>query len=419
MSKIRISFFAEILIRDLDGATRTMFEIIDRIDRDRFEFIFFCGVPPEEDIGFEVFHVPTLTIPFNKTYKMASMMGMGPSIVSRLDEFEPDLIHIATPAPLGYFGLKYALKKELSISSIYHTHFMSYIKYYTNNTPIITSAFEAAVVQHNRSFYNRCTKIFVPTIAVKEELEEKGFNAELMNIWPRGVKTNLFNPSKKDENYIRNLVSNDKKNIIFASRLVWEKNLEVLIDLQNIITKKELNFNLIIAGNGMAKEELENRIPDAFFLGHVHHKELAKLYASADYFIFTSVTETYGNVVTEAMASGVPCIIADGGGSASLIKQGINGYLCKPNEAKDYLHKIQLLEGHPEFRERMVAQAIAEMQDCTWDKIIGRFFDEVEFLAQNGKIRRPQNKNQNQPFSISLDLSLFGERALYSLVSVA
>ena len=143
MSKISISFFAEILIRDLDGATRTMFEIIDRIDRDRFEFIFFCGVPPEEDIGFEVFHVPTLTIPFNKTYKMASMMGMGPSIVSRLDEFEPDLIHIATPAPLGYFGLKYALKKELPISSIYHTHFMSYIKYYTNNTPIITSAFTA------------------------------------------------------------------------------------------------------------------------------------------------------------------------------------------------------------------------------------------------------------------------------------
>ena len=385
MKKTRIAFFAEILVRDFDGATRTMFEIIDRIDRDRFEFIFFCGVPPTEDIGFEVFHIPTLTLPFNKTYKMASMVGMGPSIIEKLDNFGPDLIHVATPAPLGYFALKYGLRRNVSVTTIYHTHFISYIKYYTHNTPLITSAFEAAMVQHNRSFYNRCDKIFVPTLTMKEELEERGFDGNLMEIWQRGINTELFNPSKRDDEYMQRIVDNGKKNILFVSRLVWEKNLEVLINLQNIINDKNLNFNLIIAGDGVAKDELEKRIPDAFFLGHVGHEELAKLYASSDYFIFTSVTETYGNVVAEAMVSGLACIAADGGGPRSFIKEGINGYLCKPNNAKDYLNKIQLLEDHPEFKKRMTEQGIKDMKDLTWDLLVDILLNNMDKLIKEKK----------------------------------
>lgn len=419
MSKIRVAFFAEILTRDLDGATRTMFEIIDRIDKDRFEFIFFCGVPPKEDIGFEVFHIPTLTIPFNKTYKMASMVGMGPSIIDKLNQFNPDLIHIATPAPLGYFALKYSLRKGLPVTTIYHTHFMSYIKYYTNNTPVITPAFEAAVIQHNKSFYNRCSKVFVPTSAVKEELEDKGFNSALMQLWPRGVKGDLFNPSKRDIEYIKNLVGNDRKNIIFASRLVWEKNLEVLIDLQNLIEEKNLSFNMIIAGDGMAKDEMLQKMPNAFFLGHVNHVTLAKLYASSDYFIFPSVTETYGNVITEAMASGVPCLIADGGGSRSLIKQGINGFLCKPHDAKDYLHKMQLLEDHPEFRARMIEQAVTEMGELTWDKIVSQFFNEIEMLNMHWRIDKGHNRNFNNPNNINRSFNDLSDHYINLLCSVA
>ncbi|MDG2450608.1 MAG: glycosyltransferase family 1 protein [Saprospiraceae bacterium] len=411
MRKKKIAFFAEILIRDFDGATRTMFEIIDRIDRTKFEFIFFCGVPPKEDIGFEVFHIPTLTIPFNKTYKMASMVGMGPAIAQRLDEYNPDLIHISTPAPLGYFALKYGLKRNIPVTTIYHTHFISYIKYYTHNTPLITSAFEKALIQHNKSFYNRCSKVFVPTETMKEELEERGFATHNMKIWRRGINTQLFNPSNKDEPFIKNLVKNEKTNILFASRLVWEKNLQVLVDIQELINKKQLKYNMIIAGDGVARVELEQLMPEAIFLGHVSHEKLAKLYSSCDYFLFSSITETYGNVVAEAMVSGIPCIVADGGGPKSFIKEGINGFICKPNEAKDYLRKIRLLENHPEFKLRMQKQGIKDMESLTWSNLVEDLFDDFEGIIEESIFKNAKKKKSNSNdldssflFKVSSDL---------------
>ena len=395
MKKKKIAFFAEILIRDFDGATRTMFEIIDRIDRDKYEFTFFCGVPPKEDIGFEVVHIPTLTIPFNKTYKMASMVGMGPFILDKLNSFEPDLIHVATPAPLGYFALKYGLKHSIPVTSIYHTHFISYIKYYTHNTPLITSAFEQLLIQHNKSFYNRCSKVFIPTETMKEELADNGFDTSNMAIWQRGINTKLFNPDKKDEKYIKELVKNDNKNILFTSRLVWEKNLQVLVDIQKMIKDQNLPYNLIIAGDGVARTELERLIPEAHFLGHLSHLELAKIYASSDYFIFTSVTETYGNVVAEAMVSGLPCIVADGGGPKSFIKEGINGFICRPNDAKDYLRKIKLLEEHPDFRDRMKAQCVKDMKDLTWNNLVERLFGDIDQLIdQNHQIQKERARER-------------------------
>ncbi len=381
MKKIKIAFFAEVLIREFDGATRTIYEIIDRIDKTRFEFIFFCGMPPKEQIGWEIYHVPTLTIPFNKDYKMASMFRMGPRIENRLKRFNPDLIHVATPSPLGYFALKYGLKKKIPVTTIYHTHFISYVRYYTNNTPLLTEALKSALISHNKSFYNRCTKVFVPTKAMSLELRQIGFDEALMKTWPRGIKLEVFHPGKRDTAYIKSLVNNDNQNIIFASRLVWEKNLNVLIDLYNDIVKRELPLNMIVAGDGIAKEELMQRMPNATFVGHVNHDQLSVLYASCDYFVFTSVTETFGNVITEAMASGIPCIIADGGGSRSLIKQGINGYLCKPNQSEDYLDKIVLLQEHPEFREMMINQALKDVSHLSWDQLVGSLLSDMKALA--------------------------------------
>jgi glycosyltransferase involved in cell wall biosynthesis len=381
MKKIKVAFFAEVLIRDFDGSTRTIAEITDRIDRNRFEFLFFCGVPPVGSFAFEVFHVPVMTIPFNKDYKMASMFLMGPRVEERLDRFAPDLIHISTPSPLGYFALKYGLRKSLPVTSIYHTDFISYIKYYTNNTPLVTSALESMVIMHNKNFYNRCTRVFAPTRAMIDDLSDRDFAVDNMVIWPRGIKMDLFNPSKANKKYIKAVAQNDHLNLLFVSRLVWEKNLEVLIDMYDEIERQALPYNLIIAGSGVAKEEMMRRMPKAIFLGHRSHEELSILYASSDYFVFTSVTETFGNVITEAMASGTPCLIADGGGSRSLIKQGINGFLCKPNNAKDYLHKVDLLEKHPTFKKMLIQQALEDVSGMSWSRLVSSLFDQMERLA--------------------------------------
>jgi len=381
MKKIRVAFFAEVLIKEYDGATRTMFQIIERIDTSKFEFLFFCGIPPEGDFAHEVFHVPSLTIPFNKTYKMASMVGMGPKITERLSSFNPDVVHIATPSPLGYYGLKYGRAHDIPVMSIYHTHFISYVKYYTKNTPLITQALEHAMVLHNKSFYDKCNLVYMPTDEMIHQLAHRGFRTDQMQLWRRGIDLDLFGPENGERAYLEKLVRNDHVNLLFASRLVWEKNLETLIKIYELSKERGLKYNFIIAGDGVAKKTLEERMPDAYFLGHTNQKVLSKIYASADYFVFPSVTETYGNVVAEAMASGLPCVVADGGGVKSFIKQGVNGFLCHPNDPSDYLRMIEILEHQPELKEKMTYRAYQDVMSLRWDQLVDQYFEDISYLS--------------------------------------
>lgn len=387
MKKTRVAFFAEVLIKDFDGATRTMFQIIDRIDTSKFEFLFFCGVPPVQDFDHEVYHVPAVTIPFNKTYKVASMVGNGPGITKKLDSFNPDVIHIATPSLLGYYGLKYGRANNIPIFSIYHTHFISYIKYYTKNTPLITQALEQAVVTHNKSFYNKCDMLYMPTEEMVVQLRRRGFATDHMKIWKRGIDLELFNPQKRNVEYIRNLVNNDHPNILFASRLVWEKNLETLIGLYDLAQERGFKFNFIIAGDGVAREEMQRRMPNALFLKHTKQSVLSKLYASADYFVFPSITETYGNVVAEAMASGLPCIVADGGGVKSFIKQGVNGFLCKHDDPADFLRMLEILENQPFLKKNLTDQAYKDIRNLDWKVLVNQYFTDVQYLSDAPKNR--------------------------------
>ncbi len=385
--KIKVAFFAEVLIKHFDGATRTMFQIIERVDRERYEYLFFCGMPPVQDIGFEVFHVPAWTVPFNKTYKMASVFGMGPRIKKRLERYKPDVIHISTPSPLGYYALKYAKAHNVPVVSIYHTHFLSYVKYYTKGTPILTQALEGALAYHNRSFYDRCDLVYVPTDEIIEELSEKDFDTSNMILWQRGINTELFNPAKRDKAYLRGLTGKEGLDVLFASRLVWEKNLETLIGIYDLLMQSDMNYNLIIAGEGVALEELEKRLPKAIFLGYIEHEMLSKVYASSDYFVFTSDTETYGNVVAEAMASGLPCICADGGGVRSIIQHGVNGFLCNVHDAADYIRMIDILQNHPSLRDAITSRARADAVRLDWDSLVATYFTDVARLAGKGRFQ--------------------------------
>ncbi len=381
MKKVRVAFFAEVLVREFDGATRTMFQIIDRIDTSKFEFLFFCGVAPEEDFGHEVFHMPSLTIPFNKTYKMASMVGMGPKITDKLESFSPDVIHISTPSPLGYFALKYGRARKVPVISIYHAHFMSYIKYYTNNTPVITQVIEHAVVAHAKSFYDRCNTVYLPTGELINELDGHGFKTSHMKVWRRGIDLDLFNPQKKNKEYIANLVRNDNKNILFVGRLVWEKNLECLMNMYDMVRERGLKYNFIIAGEGVARPQLEKRMTQAYFLKHTKQSVLAKIYASSDFFISPSVTETYSNAIAEAMACGVPCLVADSGGVKGFVKQGINGFLCNPNDPADYLKMIEILSNQSVLVNSITNQAYLDVMMLRWDQLVTQYFDDVALLT--------------------------------------
>ena len=384
--KIRVAFFADILVKDFDGASRTMFQIIERIPSDQFEFLFFCGMPPKDDIGHEVFKVPSLPIPFNSTYKLAIPMLSWFSMRRRLKEFQPDVIHIASPSPLGDFAFQYKKSRNIPVITIYHTHFLSYIGYYLRPLPFLVKPALKTVAYGQKKFYDQSSLMYIPTMQMVDELNAFNFDTGKMKIWQRGINHELFNPSKRDVPRIKELTQNVKPNILFASRLVWEKNLATLIRIFRKSKEDGDKYNFIIAGDGVAEDALSEKMPGAFMLGKVDHDTLAALYASADVFLFPSVSETYGNVVVEAMASGCPCVIAKGGGSQSLVEHGKTGFLCDPEDESDYLARIDQVVNGPVLKEAFVKNGIEYTQSLNWDTLCETYFDDVARLGNTGEL---------------------------------
>ncbi|MEM8909793.1 MAG: glycosyltransferase, partial [Bacteroidota bacterium] len=139
--------------------------------------------------------------------------------------------------------------------------------------------------------------------------------------------------------------------------------------------------NFIIIGDGVAKTALEAAMPNAHFLGHINHERLSVLYASADVFLFPSDTESYGNVVVEAMASGLPCVIANGGGSGSLVEHGINGFTCPPRHPLTYLQYIEQLLNNNNLRQQIIDNGLTYARQLDWDRLADRYFDELSALC--------------------------------------
>jgi glycosyltransferase involved in cell wall biosynthesis len=387
VKRTRVAFFAEILIEDFDGAARTMFQLINRIDQTRFEYLFIYGVGPDQILDFESLKIPAIAIPVNINYKMALPVLAQTRLKKKLQSFAAEIVHIATPSLLGNFGLNYALQNRLPAITIYHTHFISYIDYYFKHTPFLISSIKQRMAENHRSFYNRCDKIYVPADSIKQELVEIGIDDDKMQIWKRGVDTSLFSPIKRDLSLMRRLTGTYNPTILFASRLVWEKNLEILFAVYDAMQAAENPVNFLVVGDGTARQSCQERMPKAIFTGSVTHDYLSVLYASSDVFLFPSVSETYGNVVLEAMASGLPCVIADAGGSKDFIEQGINGFKCKPYNAYDYAEKIELIIHSPLLRKQFAGKGLEESAKLSWPQLAQQYFDDVTNLANKSVLQ--------------------------------
>ncbi len=386
---IKVAFFAEMMIEDFDGASRTMFQLINRIDTSRFEFFFIYGTGPEQLDSFKSLRIPAFHIPFNRNYTLAVPAIAQKSIRKQLKEFQPDVIHIATPSMLGNYALQYAKKNEIPTISIYHTHFISYIDYYLKKTPFLITPTKKQFIKQTVRFYNKCSKVYIPSKTIQKELTSIGINPERLTLWQRGIDTQLFSPRKKDLKYIRKITQNKKPNILFVSRLEWEKNLTTLIAIYQHCRALALDCNFIIVGDGTAKAACMEQMSGAHFLGKRSHQELAKIYASATLFLFPSITETYGNVVIEAMASGLPCITADQGGSSDFIQDEINGFKCKAQDTYEYVFRIQQLIDNQGLRKKIKKSALKYSKQYNWQHLANTYFDD---LSESAGVLTPSEK---------------------------
>lgn len=388
---LRVAYFAGTMRVGHDGVTRVLYRLIDHLHDRKIDHVFFAPiVPPPGGCTTRFCKVPSMTFPLYRDYRV-SMPGMK-HFERTLNDFKPDILHINSPCPLGTAAVKYGRRHNVPVVATYHTHFASYAKYY--NVP----ALEGISWKYFRNLYNGCQRVFVPSQPILEELLRHGL--ENLEFLPHGVDTEAFNPRFRSTAWRASIGAEGRQVLLFAGRLVWEKDLQTLADAYTILKRRRDDVLFVLAGDGPIRTELERRMPDAEFLGQQAGSDLATAYASSDLFIFPSTTETFGNVTIEAMASALPPVCAREGGASGLIDHGRNGVLARPRDPEDLVSCILDLLDHPEKREGMRLEALASAQHQRWDHIFDRLLESYEEIIQKFSMTTQLHKGRSHDITL-------------------
>lgn len=352
-----------------DGVTLTLNRLVAFLERIGTEVLVVAPTTRQPEL---IHHgtlapAPSLPVPGRGEYRMATIIP--PSLRSRITSFQPELIHVATPDLPGRWTMSYARRHAIPVVSTYHTDFLSYLRYYH------LEKLESMLLRYLRYFYRRCDLVCVPTRSMARELEQRGVEGR-MRIWGRGVDLDRFSPSHRSLRWRRDLgVADGVPIITYVGRVVAEKNVHLIPEVSRRLRKLRIPHQMLVVGDGPEREELQKNLPNGIFTGRLEGNELSRAYASSDLFFFPSTTETFGNVILEAMASGLPAVCAEATGSNDLVRHERSGYLAPISDVDTIVRYLRGLIIDEELRATMRSEAIASANGQSWDAILQRMVD--------------------------------------------
>jgi glycosyltransferase involved in cell wall biosynthesis/predicted metal-dependent phosphoesterase TrpH len=334
----------------MHGVTHTIQQIRER------------GVPGYEvevigtdcDVDRRLSAVAEIDIPFYRGLQVG--VPSLPAIVETLAEGRYDLVHLTSPGPSGIGAWLLARVLDLPVIGSYHTELAAYAGLRSGAAQLETIAGAALGV-----FYGACDLILSPSPASDERLAELGIASTKVARWDRGVDLDRFDPRLRDEGMF-----GGKVNVMYCGRLTREKGVDLLADAFLRAHEEDPRLHLVLAGGGPEEAVLRERLGDhGTFLGWLSGSDLPTAYASADAFLFASRTDTFGQVILEAQASGLPVVAVAEGGPASLITHGETGLLAEPTP-EALAGALLSVVGTPALRERLRKTALAAVQERTW-----------------------------------------------------
>jgi len=293
----------------------------------------------------------------------------------------PDVVHIATEGPLGWSALQAANLLKLPVVSDFRTNFHAYSQHYG------IGWLRHPIVAYLRRFHNRTHCTMVPTEALRHDLAAAGF--ENLRVVARGVDTRQFSPLRRSDALRTRWGADAATRVVTCvGRLAPEKNLGLLVEAFHAMRQVDPALRLVWVGDGPSREALRAACPDAVFAGTRTGDDLAAHYASADLFLFPSLTETFGNVVPEALASGLAVLAFDCAAAGQLIRCGDDGLLAPPDRPQAFIAAARQLAADPALGTRLGRQACVAAQRLGWEHIVGRV--EAEYAAAVASGPRPR-----------------------------
>ncbi len=373
---LRVAVVTETYPPDINGVAHTVSIVVTGLRERGHEITLIRPRRQEEDTQHTnpgELLVRGAPIPMYKQLRMG-LPALG-SLRKLWTERRPDLVHIATQGPLGWSAARAAHKLGIPVSSDFRTNFHAYSKLYG------LGWLKSTIVSYLRKFHNAARCTMVPTQRLKDELVMGGF--ERLIVVPRGVDTEKFSPAHRN-NSLRESWGAGPGTVVLLSvgRLAVEKNLEVVVNAYGRLKQSGENVKLIFVGDGPETLALQRLCPDAIFAGTKRGKDLAEHYASADLFVFPSLTETFGNVTLEAMASGLCVVAYDHAAAGQLIINSQNGLLLTPNDEAGFIAAAQEIARDVTHRAEIRSHARETALKNSWSIILSRTEEIFRSLVQ-------------------------------------
>lgn len=379
---MRIAYFTDTFLPQINGVSNTLEKLGDYLSGKNIEHMFFAPDYNEKIISpanSPVTRFKSISLPFYPECRLS--LPLYANLCRIADKFQPTIIHLTDPFGIGLAGLRYAKDRDIPIVSSFHTNFDVYLKYYNLEylEDIIWGFFKWF---HGFSKLNLC-----PSQDTLKVLEAKGI--ENLSIWSRGIDRDKFNPNQRSLNLRYRLEANDKIVFLYVGRMAAEKDLDILLDSIDIVNSRYGDkAQFVFVGDGpYAKSIKERSYDNVVFTGYLKNKELSEMYASADVFVFPSSTETFGNVVLEAMASGLPVIAVNSGGVKENVFNDYNGLMCTPRDTESFAKAIIRLIEDQQLKETLAANAREHSAVKSWSRIFDQLVLDYSLVQEKSSNR--------------------------------
>lgn len=379
--RLRICLVTETWLPDVNGVAMTLGYLVRGLMQRGHELVLVCPGRPAGEVqadppGLTVVRVPGVSLPFYREVRL------GLPVERRLGRLwapsPPDVVHIATEGPLGAAALRAAERLGIPRVSAFHTNFHRYCRHYR------LGLLARPVAAWLRHVHNRCHCTLVPTADLARELAELGIgNARVLS---RGVDVALFDPRRRCPGLRRSWGAGPATPVVLhVGRLAPEKNQELAVRAFHALRTRLPDARLVMVGDGPMAGTLKRRHPETLLAGVQRGEALAAHYASADLFLFPSMTETFGNVTTEAMASGLPVLAFNRAAAALHLRDGVNGFTVVRGDKHAFLVAASGRVADARAHWTVLgARARQDMQPLAWDRVYARLEELLMEAAAGG-----------------------------------
>jgi glycosyltransferase involved in cell wall biosynthesis len=364
---MRITLVSETYSPQVNGVSRTLMQLVRVLEAegDRVQLVHPDYRDGDGGAASARVVVRSMPVPFYRELHLP-LPPFG-RVRATIDQFGPQIIHIATEATLGLAVLKHARARGIPLVTSFHTNFDQYTEHYR------IGWLSGVIWRYLRWFHNEGLETYVPSRATMAILDRRGF--ERLVLWPRGVDSVLFRPDRPGREKVRLELGFGPEHVVVGhvSRIAAEKNVAYLgAALERLEADWPDRVRVLVVGDGPAREELAAQLgARARFVGYRSGEDLADHYAACDLFAFASKTETFGNVLLEAMASGLPVVAVRAGGPADTVRPGETGFLVEPTDSpKAMAAALGVLVGDDAERCRMGMRAREFAEGQSWEAIM-------------------------------------------------